>query len=521
VLVALSFIATGCRGNQSQNGEISRDRTLVIADPGGYTSFDPHVTYDGPSAQTTRAVYEGLVAYKGTTTDQFEAKLAETWESSTDKLTWTFHLRKGVKFHDGTPFNAEAVKFSFDRLLSVNKGPAWMFASIKEVKVVDEYTAQIILKEPYAPFLEALGSQWGPLMVSSKAVKDHEKNGDQAQEWLQSNECGTGPYTLVRATPESEVVLKKFNDYWGGWSGNHVDQVIIRTIREPATRRLLLESGEIDIANRMNPTDLEALKTVKGVRVDESPSLRNLYLFVVFKAPWTNPVARQALAMSFDYDAYVKNSLKGHATRAAGPIPVSLWGHDDSLALPQYDSKKAGELFKQAGVKPGTKLQGQYLSGFEDMRAAMEVLQAGLAQNGIQLEIKEVTGNALTAMMSGTDPSTKPDFYTFYWYPDFADPLNFLVPIFHSASQGQAGFNGQLLKDPEIDRLLDESQKLLERDQRIPLYKQIQQKMVKDNDALYLVDLPEAVGLRDNVQGYAFNPVYTNTYDYYHISRTK
>lgn len=467
-VLVVALLVAGCGPKQqpeqsAPSAQDERSRTIILADPQSLRNADPAVAYDGPSAQYVRACYETLIRYKGTAADEFEPVLAESWSSSADGMVWTFKLRRGVKFHDGTEMDGEAVKFSFERLMKVNKGLAWMFAaSLDEnsIKVPDKYTVEFHLKAPYGPFLETIASEFGSWILSPAAVKAHEKDGDLAQDWLRFHDAGTGPYMIAEVKPEQEVTLVRFPDYWRGWSEGQAEKVIIRTVREAATRRMLLERGDVDMVNRPGPDDVDAFRANPEIKVYEEPALRKLWIFMnTQRGPLKKPEVRHAISYAFDYDGYIQGALKGHATQAHGPLPKNMWGHDPSLLRHKRDLEKAKGLLKKAGYpEGGFTLRLMYL-GYDDMRAAAQVMEASLAELGIKVEIQEVTGGALNEMINSADPAKMADMYT------------------------------------------------------LQIYKRVQQILVEEAPCVWLVDLPETVGTRANVEGYYYNPYYPNTFD--------
>ncbi len=180
------------------------------------TTLDPAVNYEQAGEPFLANVYDGLVRVEGATEATIIPWLAEKWDKTSDGLTYTFYLRKGVKFHDGTPLNAAAVKFSFERLLKLNSGAVANYDAIKKIEAIDELTVRFTLKFPYSSFLVSLTSLWGPTVVSPTAVKAHEVDNDMAQGWLAGNEAGSGPYRLESYVRNQQLVLVRNPDYWGG-----------------------------------------------------------------------------------------------------------------------------------------------------------------------------------------------------------------------------------------------------------------------------------------------------------------
>jgi peptide/nickel transport system substrate-binding protein len=500
----------------------SSTSVFVFADPQALRHADPARVYDGPSAQTTRATYETLLAYKGTRADEFEPVLATSWESRENGMVWRFKLRRGVKFHDGTPFDANAVKFSFDRLVKMGKGPAWLFSAFlneKSITVIDPYTVDFRLKRPYGPFLETMASMFGGLIVSPTAVKAHQKGDDFASDWLKYHDAGTGPYTIERVTPNQEVIFTAFKDYWRGWRANSFGKIIIRTVPEPTTRRILLEKGDVLGVNRPSPDDVPALRANPKLRAYIEPELRNLWIILNTKRePLNDKRVRMALSYAFDYNGYATKAMQGMAVPARGPLPATMWGWDPSLPQYSYNLEKARKLLEEARYPSGFRMQIWHLS-YDDMRRAAEIFQAGLQQLGINARIQQVTGAALFDMINTGDPAKMVDAFTLYWYPDFADPLTFLYAPFHSSQIGAGGFNGSLYRNAAFDRIMNKAEAEPKREVRIGYYKQAQRMLVDDAVHIWVADLPNSVVLSKDVTGFVFNPYYPNTFNWYSLGR--
>lgn len=492
--------------------------TLVIARDMPQT-IDPAVANDVASGVPMRGMYETLVGYKGSGTSELEGVLAESWTISTDGLKYTFKLRQGVKFHDGTDFNADAVKFSFERVMKINQGPADIFSSVKSVNVIDPYTVEIVLKNPYAPFIYALASQVGPLIVSPTAVKANEVNGDQGQAWLTNHEAGTGPYTLSEWVPEQQITMTRFPDYWKGWSGDHLDKILIKNVVEPATERMMLEKGDVDIAQFTSQDDWATFKTNPDLNLVVQPSLNTLYVVMnVSKGPLKNLKARQAVGMAFDYQSVLKDVLMGYGSDLRGVLPSNLWGYASDLPANTYDIEQAKALAQEGGLTSGTTLKYLYVTGDEYERRVGEVLQAGLQQLGVKLEITPMTWSTLYAAMS--DKSTAPDMYGFYWYPRIADPDNWLYIMFHAKSQGNRGYNDGYYSNTTVNNLLDQARKETDQTKRTELYQQVQKQLVADAVAVPVAQLEDVIPMRAWVKGFTFNPMYIDTFNFYDMSKS-
>jgi peptide/nickel transport system substrate-binding protein len=496
--------------------------TLVIAYAQAPSDLDPATSYDGPSAAILRGTYEGLVRLKANSTTQIEGALATSWTSSNGGKIWTFNLRHNVTFHDGTPFNAAAAKASMERTLKINQGPAFIVATFvapSGIQVVDPYTLRFTLKAPSDVFLRALAAEWGNWIVSPTAFMGHQTKGDLGHAWLQSHEDGTGPYMMTQIVHGQSTTLDRFPGYWAGWSGNHLDRVIINVVTADATRREVVEKGDADLTGTLTSQDLTAMAANPALVVDRSYGMTNLSLVMTEAGPLASPQARQAMGYAFDYNAYINDLLKGFGRQAQGPLPRTFLGHDFSLPLYTTDLGKAKTLLQQAGVAAGTQMTLWYQSEDERTHDAAEVMQAQLAQIGINLKIEEHDASAFIGMYYGnTPPAKRPNFFVWYWYPDYNDPGDWLYPQYYSKLAGSAGSNGGFYHNALVDKLLDKAALLADTKQRLALYNQVQHIVTWDDPAaVFMADLPEAVAYRKNLHGYYLNPVYTATYDLYRM----
>lgn len=494
--------------------------TLIVAYNEAPVDLDPASSYDSQAEAVLRGEYESLVTLQGSSTTAVTGALAMSWTSSPDHKVYTFHLRHGVTFHDGTPFTADAVQASYTRELVMNQGPAFIlgqFFSPKGIKVVDPYTVQFTLSAPSTIFLQALTSQWGTHIISPQAIAQHPKD---LHTWLQSHEDGTGPYTLSSMVPGQSYTLVKYPKYWGGWSGAHVSTVIVRIITADATRRELVGRGDADIANGLTPSDMVALSSNPAVDAAQRYGARNLSLVMDVYGPLASTAARQAMLYAFDYNAFVKDLLHGYGLQAQGPMPRTIADHDTSLMLYPTDLAKARALLAQAGVASGTKMTLWYQAEDEITKEAAEVMQAQLAQIGLDLSIQAVESTTLTGTFYSNKPaSQRPNFIAWYWYPDYNDAGDWLYPQYDSSQVAGAGSNGGYYKNAMVDTLLVQAANTVDPVKRSLLYKKVQQVLVADPPAVWLADLPETTAVRRSVHGYLLNPAYTDSYDYYALSK--
>jgi peptide/nickel transport system substrate-binding protein len=230
--------------------------TLTIGLDGSPSDIDPHSQYDYRSTLAVRGPYEGLIGLKGGATDEYEGLIADSWEANADQSVWTFHLREGVTFQDGSPCDAEAVRASYERLLTLGKGAFNVVARFapdpKQITAPDTRSVVFDLGKPQPLFETAMAATLGVQVVNVKVAREHEEDGDWGNAWMQLNAegTGTGPYRIVDFEPGDRVVMERYDGYWGGWEGPHFDHIVVRVVEEFETRRQLIERGKIDIIDR-------------------------------------------------------------------------------------------------------------------------------------------------------------------------------------------------------------------------------------------------------------------------------
>jgi peptide/nickel transport system substrate-binding protein len=501
--------------------------TLTIAMNGSPSDLDPHSAYDYRSAMPLRGPYEGLIALEGSATDKYVPVLAESWKPNDDKSVWTFTIRSGVTFHDGTPVDAEAVRASFERFLTMGLGPAGAFRRFiqdpGQITAPDASTVVFDCGEPQ-PLLEAyLTSQYGPLILNVSAAKQNEAEGDQGHAWVQLNEegLGTGPYRVVDFEPEQQLILERYDDYWGGWEGNHFDRVIFRVIAENETRRQLIEQGEVDIVDNLTPEANEALASNSDLVIDRSYSAEVDYLILTEAGPLATPEARQAMCWAFPYDEVIEGVFKGYGKRAIGGVAELVAGFDPKTFQYTTDLDKARELLAKADVAEGTELVVTMETGYEDVKAAVQLFQENLAQLGINLSIQEVDLSTFTGIMFGEMAAEeRPNMMPWFWWPDYNDAYNHLYAQIGCDQVGPAGTNGGYYCNKRVQELFDAVRDEPDPAKYQAALSEIQQIISRDDPpAIYYMQRQWTTVLRNDIEGFVFNPINIGTFNFYAMSR--
>jgi len=458
-------------------------------------------------------LYETLVRYDSVT-GEFTPVLATSYESSADGLTWTFHLRKGVQFHTGGEMDAEAVKFSIDRTIAGEKGAFYIWDPVESIEAKDKYTVVFNLSYP------------APLdIAASAAYCAHIFDPDSSdRDWFyEGNDSGTGPYTIESNEGNTLVILKKFDDYWGGWKGNHFDKVVFQWVPEEGTRRLMVESGEADFTQRLAPSELEALRGVPGVEIVSVPSFQNmLALFNNAKSadhPIANPLVRKALSFALPYDDVVNSVMEGYARQSRGVVPFGLWGYSDQVKQYTFSLETAKLLLGQAGYPDGGfKVVLTYVAGDENERRTAELWKAELAKLGVELEIRGMPWEAQVDLGSAEDPNERQDILLFYWWPDYSDPHSFLSAMFETQP---ILFNFSYYSNPVYDALINaaKEQALFNRKAATNMYVEAQNILMADAAGVAIFDMSSARAKRASLKGYVDNPAYTHVVFWYDCYR--
>ncbi len=471
------------------------------------TTFDPAINIDG-TLEMLRPVFEGLTCYEYPYTD-LTAKpcLATSWEISDDGLVYTFHLRQGVKFHDGTDFTAEAVQASYDRVMEVNLGVASQISGVYDhTEIVDAQTVRIYLANPSPAFLYLAIRIW---MVSPTAIKAHtvitDGKSDYAQAWFDENEAGTGPYMKDYWYRPAELALKRFENYWGGWKASYYEKVSFLYVTEPATQRMMLEAGEATQIDQTLQEDVPALQANPDITVFKVPAsgMWNLAMNCL-KGPCSNILVRKALSYAFDYDGFLNGIMKGNMTQGQGPIPTFFPDHDKSLMVYHRDLEKAKQLLAEAGYpNGGFKLKMVIVQALQMEVKTAQMFQADLAKLGIELEIQELAWATMLSVCRNRE--TAPDISMIYDLAEVPIPVDILESSWHSGGVYEWSWFAET--NPRVDELLDKAKVTVKDQERRALYVEFQNLVVDNVAAIFLGTETELHSLRSSVGGYVPNPM--------------
>jgi peptide/nickel transport system substrate-binding protein len=502
--------------------------TLVIGLDNPPSDRDPHSQYDYRSTLVVRGVYETLIHLVGSATDQYEGRIAESWESNEDQSVWTFKIRPGVTFHNGDPCDAAAVKASYERLLAMNMGAVAVFSRFisdpEQMTTPDASTIVFDCGKPSPLFEAAMAATYGPQVVNVKVAMANEEEGDFGNAWMRLNSegAGTGPYIVTEADPATGVILERYEDYWGGWEGAHVDRVIVRVVEEPATMRQLVEASEVDIMDRFGARfeDVEELSQNPDLVVDIQDSTEVEYFAMAVAGPLATPEARKAMALAYPYQDVIEGVYLGLATQTPTIVAPPVRGFAEDVPALPTDLEQARELLAQAGVVEGTELTAMLNTG-ADVRLA-ELFQPNLAELGITLTIEQVDNPTFTAIFYGDAPAEeRPHFMRWSWWPDYNDAWNAVQPTTSCDAWGSKGANGGFYCNEAVDEKLDEAKDASTLDIYEESLAEVQRIIgVEDIPVIAIAQPKWPTVLNKSVQGFAFNPINLGTYDLHKLSKS-
>jgi peptide/nickel transport system substrate-binding protein len=491
---------------------------------GSYAQYEDFLTMDPSIGMAMEMalftnLYEGLTYTPEYDTQLALPLLATSWESSDDLMEWTFHLREGVKFHDGTDLTAEAVKYSFERTLRMAQGGSYILDPIAHegaIEVVDDLTVKFHLAYP-APMDVIGGSAYAAWIFSPTTV---EAEAGDSEDWFNlGNDAGSGPYQIESYDRGRRVTITKFDDYWAGWEENSFDRVFFDVVEDPIVLQQMIESGESDITWGIpteNRTILEARDDV--VRIEEKTFIVGYIPINTQHPPLDIKEVRQALAYSFPYDDYINIILDGFAIQAYTTVPEGAWGQCDTCFQYYTDLDKAAELLDEAGFPDGGfELEIVVYAGSADSEQYAELWKSELAKLGIDLTINVMTTEAAYAK-SRSSPVDAPDLVAFSWWQDIVHPLAFLQLPF--MCEEDIFFNFSYWCNEEFDGLIYDGYSVPQ-EVAIPIYEDAQAILIEEVPAIFVEQQIRNWYVRSDVVGFVPNPAYTNAVMWKFLTRAE
>ncbi|MCW2812275.1 MAG: putative peptide transporter substrate-binding protein [Friedmanniella sp.] len=539
VAASLASCAQSQRDSSTGSSSTANGGDFVFAASSDPAMLDPALASDGETFRPARQIFEGLVGTKPGTTD-LEPLLATKWDNSSDGKSYTFTLRTGVKFSDGSDFNAEAVCYNFDRWynwqgLNQNENISYYYNSLfkgfksgKTGGIYDSCTADaadkatVKLKDPFAGFVQAMTLP-SFSMQSPTAMKQYDADNTTGTEkdvrfspYATEHPTGTGPFKFEKWDRGQSVTLVRNDDYWGDKA--KVARVIIRTISDPKARTQELQAGNIDGYDLVGPADVEPLKAA-GFQIINRPAFNILYLGMNQKNKALQDVrVRQAINYAVDKAAVVKSTLPAGSIAAKEFMPSSVAGYNDSVNDYAYNLDKAKALLKEAGQENlelkfayPTGVSRPYMPTPEDTFA---IIKSELEKAGIKVTpVSAKWSPDYLDLIQGDAGTDKHDIHLLGWTGDYNDPDNF-IGVFFGKKSNEWGFT-----DKQLFADLKSARELPSQAEQIPVYKKINADIADYAPGVPIAHPAPSLAFGKGVQGYAASPVQDEVWNNVTVTR--
>ncbi|MEK6274088.1 MAG: ABC transporter substrate-binding protein [Actinomycetota bacterium] len=526
--LAFVLVAGGCGGDKKKSSSGGNGGELVFGTTADPVVLDPALVSDGESLRAADQMFEGLVTLKPGTTEVV-AGLAKSWEADAAGTAWTFQLQDGVTFHDGTPFNADAVCFNFDRWYNF-KGPFqaesatyyWQavfggFSDGKEeslyksCEATDDSTAVITITKASSSFLGALALTNFTIASPDALAKYDADEGSVDEEtgfkptgtYGTEHPTGTGPFKFESWTRGDRLVMVKNDDYWGDKA--KLDRLIFRPISDNAARLQALQNGEIQGYDLVEPQDVATIEGDSDLQILDRPAFNVGYVTINQKVkPFDQIEVRQAVAAGLDREAVVSQFYAGRGEVAKEFMPPSLEGYSDNVEEYTYDPAKAKSLLQKAGVTIPLKVDFWYPTDISrpympDPKRNFEAFAASLNKSGFKVVPHSAPWSP--DYVGRVDEGTAGALNLIGWTGDYGDPDNF-IGVFFQRPSSQWGFTND-----EISNTLDKAESETDAAKRTELYMEANQEIMRFLPGVPYVHTKPAIAFNSNVEGYKTSPV--------------
>lgn len=480
--------ASAPKGSDGTSGGGESNETFTYASTSDAVGLSPILMNDAVSANITEHVYEQLFT-RNSETQEFDPLLAESFENP-DENTWVIKLKEGIKFHDGSPFNAEAVKYTFDKLRDpATAAPrASLLEPVDTITVVDEYTVEIKTKYPYGPFLAAL-SHTNAAIVSPTADKKQD---------LMKDPVGTGPYKFVSWTPGDKVELEANEEYWDGAPA--LKKVAFKVVPEISTAISMLQTGEVQFIDNLPTEQVKRLESMKNINIEKKDGTSVYYLaFNHSRERNQDADFRKAVALAVDRDAFV-SKLNGLGVRSDSVIGPQVFGFDEGAdkAGTAYDVEAAKALVEKNGY--GDQPIKLLTANRDNFILMAEIVQAQLTDAGFKVEIESMEW----ATFLDTARAGEYDMTFLSWSNVTADGSELLYPNFHSDNVGSS--NRSQYSNPKFDELVVQSRTTIDQDKRLQILDEANHLMIEENIVIPMYHGIVTTAMDKNYSGLEVDP---------------
>lgn len=479
-----------------------------------FGTVDPAKINDYTEYMAGVNMYDALTTLDGD--GAIQPLLAESWEVSEDTLTYTFHLKDGATFQDGSPVEAKDVVYSVRRLLALNEGPSYLFEGVLDensVTEIDNNTVEFKLNKIYTPFLTTT-----PILfvINSDAAMENMSDDDPwSQDFLANNSLGAGAFKLTSWDRGATMTMERYDGYHLGWDDQAIDKVRFIVTHEEATVKALAAAGELSMSSDAQAIETyDAIGKMDGYRIISYPTATNFYLKLNHQASPTDDVdIRKAIAYATDYDTIRSALLPGEPL--AGPMPPVFAGaYADDLELPKFDLEKAREHVEKssyAGSGP-IDVEIMFVAGLAFEEEIALLMKANLDQIGFNTILKPEPWNRMTELAARAE--TTPAINEVFYGATYPSPDSFFFTQYHSAAQGTWASMEWVLSD-EVDALIDEARGTADVDRQNEIYKQLQHILVDNQSDVYLLTQTSQQAFSNCMDGFTWVPMQSFEFNFH------
>ncbi|MDI9548666.1 MAG: glutathione ABC transporter substrate-binding protein [Chloroflexota bacterium] len=467
---------------------------IVVAQYADVVNLDPQDTNDNASYGPEKLMYEGLVGYNAAM--EMEAQLAERWEASDDATEFTFFLRQGINFHDGTPFNAEAVKYNFERVINPDNALKryGLYNIIASVEVIDEYTVKFTTTKPFGAMLATFAHPAGGIISPTAAAQYSDVHE------FGKNPVGTGPFKFVEWVPGDHLTVEKFDGYWNSDAAAQVDRITIKPVPEAGTRIAMLLAGDAHFINQVPPSQVELVVGGEDVALAENESIYTYWVAMNTQIePFNNKQVRQALNHAVDKQAIIDVVLRGYGKITDSPIAPRVWGYTPVMIY-EYDPEKAKQMLADAGYPDGFSTT-MWISDSSEAKEAAIAMQGQLAEVGVQVEVVPMEAATLSAERFKPAAENQSQMNYAGWSPSTGDADWAIRPLLATESIPPTSFNLAFFSDPDVDAAVAEGLASADPEVRQAAYAQAQEAIMDEAPWIFLWVPTTLGGIRKEVGG--------------------
>jgi peptide/nickel transport system substrate-binding protein len=480
-------------------------------------SLDPAESFEFSGSEAVGNMYERLIAYDFKNVSQLKGELAESWSVAADGKTYTFKMKKGIKFHSGNPVTAGDAAYSLQRAVILNKSPGFILTqfgftkeNVKEkIRATDDQTLVIETGDAVAPtfFYYCLTATVGSV-VDSKVVQGHDKGGDLGNEWLKTNSAASGPFKLVSWKAGESYTLERADGYHG--TKALARRVVVRHVPEPATQRLLLEKGDIDYARNLSKDQLDAIKGNANLMTQQGPKGSIYYLGLNQKNPTlAKPEVREALKWLVDYAGIEENIVRGSYSVHQAFLPTGFLGAIDDKPY-KFDLERARALLAKAGLPNGFSVTMDVRNNWPTTDIA-QAIQASWAKAGVKVELLPGDGKQTLTKYRARNH----DIYIGRWGPDYQDPHTnaetFAMNVDNTDNAKSKTLAWRNSWDiPDMSKVTQAAVREKDAKKREATYQQLQREHQKTSPFIILFQETEVVAHPKSVSGFVIGPSFEN-----------